>query len=167
MSGMNRLSAWLMLAALAPGASPIAYAQTATPLEATYSTGKLHAQARWESPFRRGVPPSSMLVANTAPFELRLAIPKEYLSPPRPVRIYLVLPLTALNLTGPGSLELEWQTGGRFLPGRVAAGQRGLLYQGPVDGPVLLDQMRFKLRVDATDVRGRFEVEPIYEIEPQ
>jgi len=163
MSDKRRLPVWLLLAALAPGA----HAQLAKPLQATYSTGRLHAQAQWETPYRRGVEPSSMMVARIAPFELRLAIPDEYLSPPRSVKIYLMLPLTALNLTGPGSLELEWQTGGKFLPGRVAAGQRALLYQGPVDGPVLLDRMRFKLRVDAADVRGRLEVEPIYEIEPQ
>jgi len=167
MSVTIRLAAWLLLAALAPGALPSAHAQAAKRLEATYSTGHLHAQAQWETPYRRGIEPSSMMIARIAPFELRLAIPGEYLSPPRPVRIFVVLPLTALNLAGPASLELEWQTGGRFLPGRVAAGQRALLYQGPLDAPVLLDQMRFTLRVDAADVRGRLEVEPVYEIEPQ
>ena len=162
-----RPSAVVLLAACMLGATTASFAQPAQKLEATYSTGRLHAQAQWETPYRPGVEPDSRVIAHIAPFELRLAIPKEYFSPPRPVRVYVSLPLTAIGMTGPGSLELTWQTGGRFIPGRVTAGQRALLYQGLVDGPVLLDQMRYTVRVDAADALDRLEFDPVYEIEPQ
>lgn len=160
-----RLTTLLLAGALA--AATTAQAQPAKRLSATSSIGDLYVQAQWETPYRRGVRPSSMMVARIAPFELRLAIPNEYLSPPRAVRVYIVLPLTALNLAGPGSLELAWQTGGTFLAGRVAAGQRALLFQGVPDGPELRDQMRLTLRVDGADVLDRLEIEPVYEIEAQ
>jgi hypothetical protein len=161
------MSAWLLLVALALGAVASAQAQTGQRLDATYSSGHVQVNAQWETPYRRGIRPTSMMIARIAPFELRLAIPNEYLSPPRAVRVYIVLPLTALNLAGPGSLELAWQTGGKFLAGRVAAGQRALLFQGVPDGPELRDQMRLTLRVDGVDVLDRLEIEPIYEIEAQ
>ncbi len=145
--------------------APVAPAQKIERLEATYSTGHLHGQAQWETPYRRGVEPSSRVIARMAPFELRLAIPTEYHSPPRPVSIYVSLPLTALGMIAPGSLELAWQTGGRFISGRVRPGQRALLFQGVVDGPTVLDQMTFTVRVDAADMLDRLEVEPVYEIE--
>jgi hypothetical protein len=107
------------------------------------------------------------VIAHIAPFELRLSIPKEYYSPPRRVRVYVSLPLTAIGMTGTGTLELAWQTGGRFVPGRVTGSQRVLLYQGLVDGPVLLDQMRFAVRLDAVDALDRVEFDPVYEIELQ
>jgi opacity protein-like surface antigen len=168
MSSLVRPSAVLLLAACLLGAASAAQAQTAQRLEATYSTGRLlYAQSQWETPFRPGVEPDSRVIAHIAPFELRLTIPKEYFSPPRPVRIYVALPLTAIGMTGPGSLELHWQTGGRFLPGKVLPRQRALLYQGLVDAPELRDQMRFTVRVDAADVLDRLQFEPVYEIESQ
>jgi hypothetical protein len=145
--------------------APVALAQRIDRLEATYSTGHLHGQAQWETPYRRGVEPSSRTIARMAPSELRLAIPQAYYSPPRPVNIYVSLPLTAVGMIAPGSLELAWQTGGRFISGRVRPGQRALLFQGVVDGPTLLDQMTFTVRVDAADMLDRLEVEPVYEIE--
>lgn len=165
MSPALRLTAWLLAGALCAGAP--AHAQTAKRLTATSSIGTLHAQAQWETPYRRGVRATSMVVAHVAPFELRLAIPAEYLAPPRVVRVYVTLPITAIGMRAPDSLQLTWQTGGRFIPGQIAPGQRTLLYQGIVDGPVLLDQMRFTLRVDGVDVLDRLEIEPAYEIEAQ
>jgi hypothetical protein len=167
MNSPLRPSAVLLLAACILGAATASFAQQARKLEATYSTGRLYAQSQWETPIRPGVEPDSRVIAHIAPFELRLAIPEEYYSPPRQVRIYVSLPLTAIGMTGPGSLELAWQTGGRFVPGRVAAGQRALLYQGLADGPVLLDQMRFSVRLDAVDALDRVEFDPVYEIELQ
>ena len=167
MISLLRPSAVLLLAACMLGAATASFAQQARKLEATYSTGRLYAQSQWETPVRPGVEPDSRVIAHIAPFELRLAIPKEFFSPPRQVRVYVSLPLTAIGMTGPGSLELAWQSGGRFVPGRVTAGQRALLYQGLVDGPVLLDQMRFTVRMDAGDALDRVEFEPVYEIETQ
>jgi hypothetical protein len=157
--------ALLLIGALPLWALPCARAQSAQKLEATSSAGRLYAQAEWETPYHRGITTGSRIIARIAPFELRLTIPKEYYSPPRSVRVYLVLPLTAIGMTGPGSLELAWQTGGRFISGRVAPGQRVLFYQGRVDGPVLLDQMRFTARMDAADMLEQLEIEPVYEIE--
>jgi hypothetical protein len=167
MTSLRRPSAVLLFAACALGAASASFAQPARKLEATYSSGHLHVQSQWETPYRRGARPDSKVIARVAPFELRLAIPKEYYSPPRQVRVYVSLPLTAIGMTGTGSLELAWQTGGRFVPGRVSAGQRALLYQGLVDGPSLLDQMRFTIRMDAADTLDRVEFEPVYEIEMQ
>ena len=165
MSAMSRVSVWLLAGALS--AATAAQAQPGKPLKASSSVGNLYAQAQWETPYRRGVRPTSIVVARVAPFELRFTIPGEYLSPPRAVRIYMVLPLTAIGMKAPDTLELNWQTGGRFIPGQIVPGQRALLYQGTVDGPELLDQMRFTLRVDAADLLDRLEIEPSYEIEAQ
>jgi len=157
-----------LIAACTLGAAQASLAQEANRLAATYSTGRLlYAQGEWETPLRRGVVPNSMVIAHIAPLELRLAIPAGYLSPPRTVRVYIALPITAIGLAGPGSLELAWQTGGRFIAGRVVPGQRALLYEGLVETPELTDQMRFTVRVDAADVIDRLQFEPVYEIEAQ
>ena len=59
-------------------------------------------------------------------------------------RIYMVLPLDS----GP-SIEAEWQTQGRLLPGRLRSGERTLVFAGTVPGPSLEDLITIRVRSDS------------------
>jgi hypothetical protein len=58
-------------------------------------------------------------------------------------RIYMVLPAD-----GGAALQLQWQTQGRLLPGRLSPGERALVYQGTLPGPALLDQLQLQILAD-------------------
>jgi hypothetical protein len=58
-------------------------------------------------------------------------------------RIYMVLPAD-----GGARLALQWQTQGRLLPGRLAPGERVLVYQGTLPNPVLTDQLQLQVLAD-------------------
>lgn len=57
-------------------------------------------------------------------------------------RIYMRLP----EQSG-GAITATWTTRGRLLPGALRAGERALMYVGPITGPRLEDTLR--LRIDA------------------
>jgi hypothetical protein len=57
-------------------------------------------------------------------------------------RVYMVLPRDQAGST----VEAEWTTNGRLLPGRLASGERSLVYAGRIDGPALQDEMQVRLR---------------------
>jgi len=56
-------------------------------------------------------------------------------------RVYMVLPRDEMS-----SVEAVWTTHGRLLPGRLASGERALVYAGVLPGPALEDQMAVRLR---------------------
>lgn len=58
-------------------------------------------------------------------------------------RIYMALPLDP----GP-QITAEWQTQGRLMPGRVQSGGRALVFNGPITGATLEDQLVLWLRSD-------------------
>lgn len=76
------------------------------------------------------------------------------------MRIYIGLPLDS----GPKVVAV-WLTQGGLHPGQLISGQRVLVYSGPINTPLLEDQLIFRLRTDgrwADDVRWldfRFELE--------
>ena len=47
-----------------------------------------------------------------------------------------------------GALSASWTTGGRLLPGRVAAGSRTLVYSGPITSPFIEDTVQLTMNVD-------------------
>ena len=57
-------------------------------------------------------------------------------------RVYMVLPRDQAGST----VEAEWTTNGRLLPGRLASGERSLVYAGRIDGTSLQDEMQVRLR---------------------
>ena len=58
-------------------------------------------------------------------------------------RIYMVLPAD-----GGAALQLQWQTQGRLLPGRLSPGDRALVFQGLLPGPRLTDQLQLQVLAD-------------------
>jgi hypothetical protein len=71
----------------------------------------------------------------------------------RQARIYLTLPAQP-----PATLTASWTTQGRLLPGRVVAGQRTLVYQGPITTPYLEEVLQLTLNVDARALRQLYHV---------
>ncbi len=75
-------------------------------------------------------------------------------------RIYLVLPTQA-----PGRLRAVWTTQGRLQPGDVVAGNRMLVYSGPIQSARIEDQWALTIFVDGRrlqrtqDIEFRFEME--------
>jgi hypothetical protein len=57
-------------------------------------------------------------------------------------RVYMVLPRDQAGST----VEAEWTTQGRLLPGRLLSGERSLVYAGRIDGESLQDEMQVRLR---------------------
>jgi hypothetical protein len=164
----RRISLLVQLLFIANLALPAthALAQTTERLQATFSVGHAFAQGQWETENLPAAAGSDMVTGRVPGMQLRLAIPPRYTAPPRRVRIYLTLPQTLLGLTGSGSLELSWQTGGKFLPGAVRAGQRVVLYEGIADRSTLSDSISFQVRLSGSDMDlDRVDIEPIYEIE--
>lgn len=113
------------------------------------------AQLRWRNalPSRNG---SSMLdattqvriVLNVAPWAGKLA------------RIYMVMPPLPQS-----SLTVQWATAGTLLPGRLAGGQRQLVFQGVVPGPRIEDTMQVTAVMDARDPATPPRVNFTFEIE--
>jgi hypothetical protein len=161
------LAPMLLAAALALDATQ-ACAQQTERLAATFSTGRAFAQGEWETTHLRGAEGNDMVIGRVPAMQLRLAIPQRYTAPPRRVRIYISLPQMALGLRGSGSLELTWQSGGKFLPGQLRAGQRAVLFEGIANSSTLTDTIAFQIRLSGSDMDAnldRVDIEPIYEIE--
>jgi hypothetical protein len=80
----------------------------------------------------------------------------------RQARIYQVL------APAPGArVVAEWTSHGVLLPGRVQAGERSLVYAGPITSDELSDTFRITLRADG-DYLGRTEsLDFSFEIEPE
>lgn len=80
----------------------------------------------------------------------------------RQARIYQVLP------PQPGAQVIaEWTSQGVLMPGRLRAGERALVYAGPITSDELSDTFRITLRADG-DHLGRTEsLDFSFEIEPE
>ena len=161
------LAPMLLAAALTLGATQ-AGAQQTERLTATFSTGRAFAQGQWETAQLRGAEGNDMVIGRVPAMQLRLAIPQRYTAPPRRVRIYISLPQMSLGLRASGTLELSWQSGGTFLPGKLRAGQRAVLFEGIASSSTLADTIAFQIRLSGSDMDAnldRVDIEPIYEIE--
>ncbi len=78
----------------------------------------------------------------------------------RPARIYMVMPPLMQS-----SLVVEWTTAGLLQPGRLASGQRHLVFQGVVPGVRIEDTMRVTAVADARDRTTPQRVNFSFEIE--
>jgi hypothetical protein len=81
------------------------------------------------------------------------------------VRIYLVLPATITADPSAGSLQLNWEVSGDFLPGSVHAGQQALIFEGELDSPVTSGTFNFMLLIESDEIQDSFIIEPYYELE--
>lgn len=91
-------------------------------------------------------PPASLLKGiNTVHMDVRVEVRIDTRAwAGRQGRIYLVLPVDA-----GGPVTAEWQSQGRLLGGRLASGERTLVYSGTIPGPLLEDSLRVHLTTDA------------------
>jgi len=80
-------------------------------------------------------------------------------------RIFLGLPIVIRGLANPSSLVLSWTTGGLFSAGRVTPGNRQLIFEGSITGPVMRDTFNFTFELDARHLQQTLHLEPVYEIE--
>lgn len=60
-------------------------------------------------------------------------------------RIFLVLPEQPM-----GPVRAAWPAHGRFLAGSLMAGQRAMVYSGPITAPIMEGVLLLKLEVDGT-----------------
>ena len=80
-------------------------------------------------------------------------------------RIFLALPVQIDGLVGSEGLTLSWKTQGFFSNGTTTPGNRALIFEGPINSPVLTDYFSFTIHVDAGRLNGNLRYAPIYEIE--
>jgi hypothetical protein len=122
-----------------------AAAQAASPIRLDDSGSHAlapHVQMQW-----RHVPGSSITKQGADQMEaaLRAAIQIDTQAHAGKIgRIYMVLPAD-----GGAALQLQWQTQGRLLPGRLSPGQRALVFQGPLPSPGLTDQLQLQVLADS------------------
>lgn len=92
----------------------------------------------WQQASPRG--PAGNVMVGTVQLRVRLSVAQWQ----RKVgRIYLALPAQQ-----PGAVSASWTTGGRLLPGRVAAGSRTLVYSGPITTAFIEDTVQLTMNVD-------------------
>lgn len=61
----------------------------------------------------------------------------------RNARVYMTLPVSPS-----GPLQAAWTTQGALLPGRLVAGERALIYAGPIAQDALRDRLRLTVQAD-------------------
>jgi hypothetical protein len=78
----------------------------------------------------------------------------------RQARIYLVMPQDI-----GGSLAMHWQGRGPLMPGRIAPGERVLVFQGRIPGAVIEDHWSLLLVADGTWMSESRRLECSFDIE--
>jgi hypothetical protein len=76
-------------------------------------------------------------------------------------RIYMSLPLQPS-----GPVTATWTTRGPLLPGTLRAGERQLVYSGPIGAAVIEDTMRLHLQADGRRLGRNEQLDFSFEIEP-
>ncbi|QDH71528.1 hypothetical protein [Marilutibacter alkalisoli] len=79
----------------------------------------------------------------------------------RPGRIYMSLPHQPS-----GPVTATWTTRGPLLPGVLRAGERQLVYAGPIDTALIEDTMRLHLQADGRRLGRNEQLDFSFEIEP-
>lgn len=131
-----------------------------------FPSPELRLESRWLVPHVRAgrdAALNNVMVAESAFTELRLVIPQAYIG--KRVRVTVSLPAFVQGVGGSRGLELEWRTQGVFQPGKLAMGERLVLYEGAVAGPLLSDRLAYVVRMDARYATGPIRFETLYEIE--
>ena len=80
-------------------------------------------------------------------------------------RIYLVVPDFVPGLRSPSGLRVEWTTRGVFMPGTALPGQRTLVYDGPIQRPMIQESLDLALYLDARHLERGLRLEPRFEID--
>ena len=80
-------------------------------------------------------------------------------------RIYLSVPAGIAGDNSGGTLQLAWQASGRFESGSTRPGQSVLIFEGPVDSPVLGGIFDFAISMGSAGAAEPFSFELQYELE--
>lgn len=83
----------------------------------------------------------------------------------RDVAVYIRLQEPVRGLPSSHSLEVRWQSRGRFSPGTLVSGQRSPLFIGRIDQDWLSDVLDLQIEFDARDREGPVHLEFEYEID--
>jgi hypothetical protein len=75
-------------------------------------------------------------------------------------RVYLVLPAQP-----PAAVTARWTTQGRLLPGTLVAGQRALVFAGPIGEPILTETLVLAIEADGTRMSGAYRLDFHFEID--
>ncbi len=125
---------WALLAAQFAQAAPTTYRVD----DSATLPGESTLQMRWRSlaPGRAG---DNVVEASTV-LTIRLDL-RPFAG--RTGRIYMVLPQQPI-----GTVNVQWATQGRMLPGRLISGQRTLVYAGAISAPALEDTLALQVSSD-------------------
>lgn len=146
----------LLLCPIFMWSAPCTAAGSATfPVDDSMSQAQGAAALRW----RHALPSGTEANLLDATMDVRIVL---NLSPwvGKRARIFMVMP--TLPQSG---LSVQWETKGTLLPGRLAGGQRQLVFQGVVPGARLEDTMRVTATADARDAATPLRVNFTFEIE--
>lgn len=75
-------------------------------------------------------------------------------------RIYMALPVQPI-----GPVTAHWTTQGRLMPGTVRAGERTLVYAGPVTGGLLEDTLHLTIQADGGELSRPEQLNFAFEID--
>lgn len=111
----------------------------------------------WDSPVP-GPDPASHTVSGVVTVRVRLDVAPWR---GRQGRIYMTLPPQPS-----GPITATWTTRGPLLPGSLRAGERQMVYAGPIDAALIEDTMRLQLHADGRRLGRNEQLDFSFEIEP-
>ena len=126
---------------------------------------RLEARVAWEAPNEvLGLSEEQLnsMLAFIDDFELRLDTSK---FEGERARIFLTLPISVRGLRRADGMVMAWKTEGVFENGSVTPGDRALIFDGVIPGPLMTDIFDITLTIDTREVIGGLNFDPIYEIE--
>ncbi len=143
-----------MAVALAAGTAPVAAAAPVRIDDTGTYLSPPHLRMQWREVLARGA-------ARQMEAQARLVVrldARAYAG--RSGRIYLVM---AQDVAG--SIVLQWQGRGLLMAGRIAPGERTLVYQGRIPGPVIEDQWSLLVTADGEWLSDTRRLDCSFELE--
>jgi len=114
-------------------------------------------QFRWRDPSPSGHTSKALFATS----EVRVVLNVQQWAG-RQARIYLRLaPQSPTNTT------IEWPSGAIFVAGRLAAGQRQVVYEGRIASPLLRDILRLTVDTDVSSAASIAKLNLLFEIEAE
>lgn len=124
------------------------------------SRQRVQATAHWLTADADSDADLNRLIAIVEPIEYRLDVSKRM---KRRVNLYLSLPVSAVS---PNGMELHWQSSGSmFRAGSVKSGSKTMVWSGIITRPLLVEQLRYTVYLDAQTTPPTLEITPIFLLE--
>lgn len=150
-----RLPGSVLLLLLAPLVAMPAAAETYRVDDSASVVQSGRVAMKWDGPLQRGAVASGVTGMMTVQVSLDLSPWRG-----RTGRIHLTLPAQPS-----GPLTATWTSRGRLLPGVLRAGERSLVYAGPIQDARLEDTLRFVLQTDGRRMQRDESLEFSFEID--